>query len=396
MINDDDLLALSPDGDALPEVLGGYPRPEAAFVRASNPLRSDWVLMRPTMLPSICLMGRRHIDRVLESPSCTLVGIADPSPQADALATDLGVPYAATLEALLALGRAEGVILATPNRLHVDQALACLEAGVTTLIEKPVAQSLEDGVRLATAAANSDAKILVGHHRAYSPLMTQAQRLIRQGELGELVAVTGCALFYKPDSYFETAPWRTREGGGPILLNMIHEVHSLRMLCGDIVQIQAFSSHQRRGFAVEDTVAINLRFASGALGTFLLSDSAASAKSWEMTSQEDASYPNYPDEDCYLIAGTNGSLGVPSMRLKRYPSGGERSWWKPFESVRVDTERADPLKLQLEHFCAVVRAEVEPRVGLYDGLQNLRVTDAIQRAATGGGVVDLTVAPVER
>ncbi len=53
MINDDDLLALSPDGDELPEVLGGYPRPEAAFVRASNPLRSDWVLMRPTMLPSI-------------------------------------------------------------------------------------------------------------------------------------------------------------------------------------------------------------------------------------------------------------------------------------------------------------------------------------------------------
>ena len=53
MVNDDDLLALSPNGDQLPDVLGGYPRPESAFVRATNPLRSDWVLMRPTMLPSI-------------------------------------------------------------------------------------------------------------------------------------------------------------------------------------------------------------------------------------------------------------------------------------------------------------------------------------------------------
>ena len=53
MINDDDLLALSPDGERVPEVLGGYPRPEENFVRATNPLRADWVLMRPTMLPSI-------------------------------------------------------------------------------------------------------------------------------------------------------------------------------------------------------------------------------------------------------------------------------------------------------------------------------------------------------
>lgn len=53
MINEDDLLALSPSGDQLPEVLGGYPRPEEPFVRAANPLRADWVLMRPTMLPSV-------------------------------------------------------------------------------------------------------------------------------------------------------------------------------------------------------------------------------------------------------------------------------------------------------------------------------------------------------
>ncbi len=53
MINDDDLRALSPDGDEVPEVLGGYQRPEEPYVRAVNPLRSDWVLMRPTMLPSM-------------------------------------------------------------------------------------------------------------------------------------------------------------------------------------------------------------------------------------------------------------------------------------------------------------------------------------------------------
>ena len=63
-----------------------------------------------------------------------------------------------------------------------------------------------------TAAAHANAKILVGHHRAYNPLMRRAQQVIREGHLGDLVAVTGCALFYKPDSYFEAAPWRTQAG----------------------------------------------------------------------------------------------------------------------------------------------------------------------------------------
>jgi phenylalanyl-tRNA synthetase beta chain len=61
MISEDDLRALSPDNDAIPVVLGGYPRPEERYVRASNPLRADWVLMRPTMLPSLLKVAGENL-----------------------------------------------------------------------------------------------------------------------------------------------------------------------------------------------------------------------------------------------------------------------------------------------------------------------------------------------
>ena len=334
-------------------------------------------------------IGLAHIAVAQRSATCTLSAIVDPSPAARAHAQTAGVPLFASLAELLAMDRPAGVILATPNPLHVPQALACIAAGVPILLEKPIAPTVAEAQRLVDAVDAAKAKVLIGHHRAHSPIMAKAREVVASGVLGKLVAVMGSATFFKPDHYYADAPWRREPGAGPILLNMIHEVHNLRMLCGEIAAVQAFTSHATRGFAVEDTVAINLRFANGALGTFMLSDTAACARSWEQTSQENKAYPSYDDEDCYVIAGTNGSLSIPTMRLKTYPNAGDRSWWKPFEVSVVDLVRDDPLEHQLEHFGAVIRGEAQPLVSARDGLANLRVTEAIVEAAQAGSTIEL-------
>ena len=334
-------------------------------------------------------IGLAHMEVAQKSASIELSAVVDPSPAAKAHADAAGVPLYTTLAELFAKDKPDGVVLATPNPLHVPHALECIAAGVTMLLEKPIAQTVAEAETLVRAAEEANAKILIGHHRAHSPIMAKAKQVVDSGVLGRLVAVTGTAMFLKPDHYFADAPWRKELGAGPILLNMIHEVHNLRMLAGDIVAVQAFTSHAVRGFAVEDTVAISLRFASGALGTFLLSDTAASAKSWEQTSQENKVYPTYDDEDCYVVAGTNGSLAIPTMRLKTYPRDVDRSWWKPFEVGVVGMVRDDPIKHQMEHFGAVVRGEANPLVSARDGLANLRVTEAIVAAAKSGTAIDI-------
>jgi predicted dehydrogenase len=333
------------------------------------------------------LIGKRHAELIRDSAECELCAVVDPAPSALGFASEQGVPRYETLSELFGATRPDGVIIATPNALHVENALDCVRHGVPALIEKPVADTVADGEQLIDAAARSGVPLLVGHHRRHSPLLAKAREIVQSGALGPLVAVTGSAMFYKPDAYFDDGPWRKQAGGGPILINMIHEVDNLRSICGEIVAVQALVSNVTRGFAVEDTAAIGLSFANGALGTFMLSDTAASARSWEQTSGEDLSYPYYGDEDCYLFAGTRGSLAFPTMRLKTY--AGERSWWKPFATDVVAVERADPLARQLAHFCAVIRREATPLCSVGDGVATLRVTQAIADAARSGRVVSL-------
>ena len=335
-------------------------------------------------------IGQAHMAAARSSPTVQLSAVVDPSPASADLAAQAGVPRFESLEALIARDRPDGVVIATPNALHLEHAMLCMRAGLPMLLEKPIAVTLTEGESLVRAAEAAHARVLIGHHRAHSPIMAKARQVVDSGQLGRLVAVTGSATFLKPDHYFVDAPWRREPGAGPILLNMIHEVHNLRMLCGDIVAVQAFASNAVRGFAVEDTVAINLRFESGVLGSFMLSDTAASPRSWEQTSQENKAYPSYDDQDCYVVTGTNGSLAVPTMRLHTYPRPADRSWWKPFEVGTVGMVRDDPIRLQMEHFGAVVRGEARPLVSARDGLQNLRVTEAIVAAAASGRTVELS------
>ena len=84
---------------------------------------------------------------------------------------------------------------------------------------------------------------------------------------------------------------------------------------------------------------------------------------------------------------SKGHTFHPSWPLIPRPE--DRSWWKPFERSVVPMQREDPLRLQLEHFGAVIRGEARPLVTVRDGLANLRITEAIAEAAKSGTVVRL-------
>lgn len=331
------------------------------------------------------LIGIKHIENITKRADAELLAIVAPiSKENQSVASTYNVPHFEKLEDCISSIKVDGVIVSSPNKFHYQQAAVCVRAGIPVLIEKPITATYKEAVDLLGLVNTLNAKVLVGHHRAHSPILRQACEFIKSGALGDIVCMTGVATFYKPDHYFEDGPWRKDIGGGPILINLIHEIGNLRALCGEISAIQAVSSNKVRGYVVEDTVSINIEFVNGALGNFMLSDTAASARSWEQTSQENGAYSYYDDEDCYVISGTKGTISIPSMRVKFYEKDVDRSWWKPFSVKTIEVDRLDPLECQMQNFIEVISGKAMPVVTAYDGVQNLKITEAVIESSSKG------------
>jgi predicted dehydrogenase len=336
------------------------------------------------------LIGKKHIELIAKNTDCELSAIVAPDTQDNqAVALEARVPFFSDLATMFDCTAVDGVIIASPNNFHVEQASECIKRDIPVLVEKPISHDYITGLKLKRLVEQFNGRLLVGHHRTYSPIIQVAQNIIQDGLLGQIVMITGSALFYKPDHYFIDGPWRTQPGGGPILINLIHEIGNYRALCGEITSVQAITSNQIRGHVVEDSAVINFRFSSGVLGTFALSDSVASSKSWEMTSGENQSYPHYPKDDCYFICGTNGMLAVPSMRIQYFRLNDEKSWWQPLHEKQIEYLRLDPLEEQLKHFLQVIRGLEKPKVSAYDGLQNLKIIEAIYSSAKTGMTIEV-------
>ena len=344
-------------------------------------------LLQPVNLAELGarLIGTRHIEHVLSEPAAKLMAIVDPSPTARALAEKKAVAWYPDFAAMMEIQKPEGVIIATPNQLHVENGLACIAAGVPTLVEKPIADDVAGATTLVEAAERGCVPLLVGHHRRHNPLIQEAKRAVDDGRLGQIVSVHGTCWFFKPDEYFEV-PWRREKGAGPVFLNLIHDVDLLRYLCGDIVSVQALESNALRGNAVEETAVILLRFASGVMGTMNVSDAIAAPWSWEFTSGENPAY-SHTQETCYWIGGTRGSLTVPYLDLWRHET--EPNWWKPIAHERLPVVPMDPLGLQVRNLCNVVRGTAAPVVSGREGLKTLKVIAAVKEAAASGRAVEI-------
>jgi predicted dehydrogenase len=335
------------------------------------------------------VIGKTHIKTALESPDFELVGVADPDPDALAHARKYGINGYQSHQELLMETKPNAVIVSTPNRLHVPIGIDCVREGTHLFVEKPIAESVEAAKELNAEAQKAGVVVQVGHHRRHYNRTKEARRIVQSGGIGELVGVAGMWASLKPDAYYQVA-WRTQPGGGPVMINLIHEIDNLRFICGEITEVRAQNSNRMRGFAVEDTSAVILTLASGALGTVFTTDAAATPWNFEMGIGEN---PNFPmtGQNTWYFMGSKGSLSFPNLALWSYRDPSRRGWESPLAPQPVAIFDHSPYPEQLRHFHDVIKGKVEPLISGRDGTRTLAVILAILESAKTGQAVKIGI-----
>jgi len=187
----------------------------------------------------------------------------------EAFETEYGVSSAASLDELLADPAIEGCILTVPNEQHLPIAEAVARAGKHIYTEKPIANTLENGIRLEALQDTYGVRAMVGHSARLLRGARMMKDAIDSGELGTLSFMESNfsnerALELTPDTW---RWYRDRAPGGPLSQLATHLFDSLYMLGGDIEEVSSIASKLSPvGAEVDDQSMTTLRFKSGALG----------------------------------------------------------------------------------------------------------------------------------
>lgn len=334
------------------------------------------------------LVGKRHASALEKTNGLLLKDVIEHDPTSlQSSEKKLNFITHNDLDEYLNSNKPDGLIIATPTVLHIDQAMKCIEKKIPLLIEKPISVHAKDAITLIKRSKELDVPLLIGQHRRHNQIIKTTKKILDEGVLGEIRSIQATCWFYKPDHYFDAAPWRKLKGAGPIYVNLIHDVDLLRYFCGEVKTVYANAIRSTRGYDNEDVASAVLTFKNDIIANVSVSDSISSPWSWETTSNEHPVYPN-TNNSCYLIGGAEGSLSLPDLKLWKHEK--KPDWWTPLITEKYDFQNIDPLITQLENFRDVILGKTEPLVSGLEGVRSLQVIEAIQSSIASKSPIDIS------
>ncbi|MBT3191454.1 MAG: Gfo/Idh/MocA family oxidoreductase [Verrucomicrobia bacterium] len=176
--------------------------------------------------------------------------------------------------ALIASGKIDAIVIATPHFAHTTIGIEALQAGLHVLVEKPISVHKADCERL-IAAHQSDGQIFGAmFNQRTDPHYQRLRQLITSGELGKINRVNWIITnWFRSEAYYASGGWRATwkgEGGGVLLNQCPHQLDLWQWLFGMPNTVRAFCSIGKyHDVEVEDEVTAYMEYADGATGVFI-------------------------------------------------------------------------------------------------------------------------------
>ena len=312
------------------------------------------------------MMGRHHARVLRETDGIDLVAVADPSGDPHRVAGNLDV--LPDVESLIATG-IDIAVVAVPTIYHEPVAIALAEAGVHTLVEKPIAADLAAGDRVAKAFADAGLFGAVGHVERFNPAIQEVRRRIAAGDLGEIYQI----------ATRRQGPFPARIADVGVAKDLAtHDIDLTAWIADSTYATISAQTAHRSGRKHEDMVLATGRLTNGVMVNHTVN--------WLSPMKERLA----------VVTGERGTFiaDTGSSDVTFYANGTVRTEWDSVAAFRGVSEgdvvrfaiaKREPLRSEIEAFRDGVLGQPNHAVTMAEGLATLQVAEAMLESAAAQG-----------
>jgi UDP-N-acetylglucosamine 3-dehydrogenase len=325
-------------------------------------------------------MGTYHLETWERIDGAQVVGVAEPD---EAVARErIGrrpIAHFSDYRELIKRRDVDAISLTAPSQQHAHIAMEVIAAGKHLLVEKPIATTLEDGLRMAAAARSAGVKLMVGHVERFNPAVGKLAELIADGRIGQVFRVHATRV--------GPMPGRIQDAGVAIDL-ATHDLDIMQFVLGrDITRIYAEGA-QCAHPTQEDMIACLLRFGgdNGPMGVLDV-NWLTPEKRREITVIGELGMlsASYLTQDVWFTESPSAPTGWDELARIRGDAEGA--------ALRFALRRVEPLKAELEAFADCIRNDTPEPISAYDGCRALIAALAVRDSAANSRPVTLLDMP---
>jgi predicted dehydrogenase len=329
-------------------------------------------------------IGRHYVKTFKAVTGGTLAAAADVSEAAlsETAKIDGGIACFKDYRAMLKQAKLDAVVVATPNKLHVQPVLAALRAGLPTLVEKPMAMNARDAAAMCAAARRARRLLMIGFQQRFHPIAQFIRRAVDAGELGRIQYVRCQALRRRGIPSWGLFGRKDIQGGGPMIDIGVHILETAHYITGKPAPASADAScytyigrqkpaalavwgpWDHTTYTVEDLAVGLIRFRNG------------------MTLSIESSFAAHIEKDVWnvVIMGEKGGAQFDPPRLFKDNLG------HMLDITPSYLGEADPFRAKIQHFVDCARTGCACQAPGEDGLVVQKMLDAVYRSADTGKV----------
>lgn len=308
------------------------------------------------------MMGKNHLKTYKNLQGVELVGVYDIFPEAAKNAAETyGIKAFSSMEEVAA--NVDAVSVVTTSVTHADVGEFFMNRGIHCMMEKPLATTEEDCVRLINAAHNNNVVLMVGHIERFNPAVEQMGKLL--SDTTKIRSMTAQRM--------SAASGRITDVDVSMDL-MIHDVEVVQSLMkSPVVNVQACSVKTKESPLGKDYITALLEFENGATAN-LTASRITQSRVRTLTVTTDTNYIDMDFINQSINVHTQGRM--PFVNQEEIPDWMNYGLKGSVEQLFIPTNQ--PLQAELSHFIKCVNGEATPRVGGEQALAALRVIWEVQ------------------